>query len=353
VQKVAQDGVPFERLFDKQCVENFRSGVVIPGHSAFAVRPLESVPLDGSRDRKREVRLPRPEFRGAKELHEKVQRLLHDIVSRQFGILPRDSAGGSMNEGKECENEEDFHEFRARRLRPEKSTKDFIRSYVHLRSAKMCEENGGRWKPRKLWSGGKQCLVIRFSPFREFLEELEFHPAVTTTAGMCRVQNEPPVFHDKQVVRESGDGLPTPRRVRMLRTQGGTRRSFFELAGIEDKQERPSGYSRRSFCSANSKRNVIRGRLRGGCWRGRFCFHSAEPPGGIHAHAPEDRELRGLGFFELAVLALVFRADELSVNKDMVLWPARIYGQKGRADFHCCGNRAIFLRIISLQLGFL
>jgi hypothetical protein len=35
------------------------------------------------------------------------------------------------------------------------------------------------------------------------------------------------------------------------------------------------------------------------------------------------------------------------------LWPAGIYGQERRADFPCCGNRAISLRIISLHLGFL
>ena len=100
--------------------------------------------------------------------------------------------------------------------------------------------------------------------------------------------------------------------------------SFFELAGIEDKQKRPSGRSRRAFCSANSRRSVFRCVLRSRGRNGHFRFRAAQPPHGVGAHAPEDRELRNLGFPGLAVLALVLRADELSVNEDMIALPERV-----------------------------
>src|SRR5262249_43034379 len=100
--------------------------------------------------------------------------------------------------------------------------------------------------------------------------------------------------------------------------------SFFELAGIEDKQKRPSGRNRRAFCSANSKRSVFRGALRSRRLGGHFRFPAAQPPHGVCAHAPEDLELRGLGFLRLAVPALLLRADELSVNEDMIALPGRV-----------------------------
>src|ERR1700731_3739593 len=58
------------------------------------------------------------------------------------------------------------------------------------------------------------------------------------------------------------------------------------------------------------------------CWG--FRLSAAEPPHGVGAHAPEDRELCGLGFLGLAVLALVLRADKLSVNKDVIALVQRV-----------------------------
>jgi hypothetical protein len=72
-----------------------------------------------------------------------------------------------------------------------------------------------------------------------------------------------------------------------------------------------------------SERGVFRSRLWGRL-RGHFRFRAAEPPDGIGAHAPEHGDLRGLGLLGLAVLVLVFRADELSVNQDMVALVERV-----------------------------
>lgn len=76
--------------------------------------------------------------------------------------------------------------------------------------------------------------------------------------------------------------------------------------------------SRRAFEQDHSKRSVVRTRFRCGRLCGHFRLGAAQPPDRVGAHAPEDGELRGLRFLRLSVLALVFRADELSVNKDMV-----------------------------------
>jgi hypothetical protein len=92
--------------------------------------------------------------------------------------------------------------------------------------------------------------------------------------------------------------------------------SFFRLAGIQDKQKGPSDSRRRAFCSAYSKRSVFRSGLRSRRLGGHF--RAAQPPHGVGAHAPENDDCRGLGLLGLAVLALVLRAEELSVNKDMV-----------------------------------
>src|SRR5579859_313754 len=75
---------------------------------------------------------------------------------------------------------------------------------------------------------------------------------------------------------------------------------------------------------AISKRRFVRRRL--GCRNlcRRFRFRTAEPPNGIRPDAPEDGELRGFRFLGLAVLALVLRADELSINKDMVTLLERV-----------------------------
>jgi hypothetical protein len=45
---------------------------------------------------------------------------------------------------------------------------------------------------------------------------------------------------------------------------------------------------------------------------------------GVRTHAPEESELRGLGFVGLAVLALELRTDNLSVNEDMCLPEPRL-----------------------------
>jgi hypothetical protein len=62
--------------------------------------------------------------------------------------------------------------------------------------------------------------------------------------------------------------------------------------------------------------------VRSCCWG--FRLSAAEPAHGVGTHAPEDRELRGLGLLRLAVLALVLRADELSVHEDMVALVDRV-----------------------------
>jgi hypothetical protein len=73
-----------------------------------------------------------------------------------------------------------------------------------------------------------------------------------------------------------------------------------------------------------SERSVFRSWLRSRRLRGHFRFRAAQPPDGIGADAPEDGDLRGLGLLRLAVLVLVFRADELSVNQDMVALVERV-----------------------------
>jgi len=104
----------------------------------------------------------------------------------------------------------------------------------------------------------------------------------------------------------------------MLHIAEGHGEKVLKLAGNEDKQKalrpRPEG----SRIQPISKRNVFRRRLRCRSLCRRFRFRPAQPPDGIRAHAPEDSELRRLRFLGLSVLALVLRADELSVNEDMV-----------------------------------
>jgi hypothetical protein len=106
----------------------------------------------------------------------------------------------------------------------------------------------------------------------------------------------------------------------MLSASGRSEESFFELAGMQDKRKGPSGRSRRALSSANSKRSVFRRRLRSSRLCGHFRFRAAQPPHGVCANAPEDRELRFLG---LAVLAFALRADQLSVNEDTVALATR------------------------------
>jgi hypothetical protein len=75
---------------------------------------------------------------------------------------------------------------------------------------------------------------------------------------------------------------------------------------------------------AVSERSVFRSRLRSQRLRGHFRFRAAQAPDGIGANAPENGDVRGLGLFGLAVLSLVFRADELSINQDMVALVERV-----------------------------
>jgi hypothetical protein len=84
----------------------------------------------------------------------------------------------------------------------------------------------------------------------------------------------------------------------------------------------PSGLRPEGIHAPVSERSVFRSRLRSRRLRRHFRFRAAEPTDGIGAHAPEDGDLRGLGLLGLAVL--VFRADKLSVNQDMVALVERV-----------------------------
>src|SRR5215472_5343798 len=65
------------------------------------------------------------------------------------------------------------------------------------------------------------------------------------------------------------------------------------------------------------ERSFPRGALRSRWHGGRSCFRAAEPPHGVGA----DDRARRFGLLGLAVLALVLRADGLSVDEDMVVRP--------------------------------
>ena len=100
--------------------------------------------------------------------------------------------------------------------------------------------------------------------------------------------------------------------------------TVLKLAGKKDKQKalrpKPEGKEFQTI----SKRCIFRRRLRGRSLCRRFRFCPAQPPDGIRADAPEGSDFRRLRFLRLSVLALVLRADELSVNKDMVALPERV-----------------------------
>jgi len=123
------------------------------------------------------------------------------------------------------------------------------------------------------------------------------------------------------------------------------------LAGIQDKRKMPSGIGRRAFIAPVSEGSVFRSRLRSRRLRRHFRFRAAQPPDGIGAHAPEDGDLRGLGLLGLAVLALVFRADELSVNQDMVALVERVgNGLAEAVERHdavpLCSRLPLFVRVL-------
>jgi len=75
-------------------------------------------------------------------------------------------------------------------------------------------------------------------------------------------------------------------------------RNLFFLAGMQDKRKSPPCQRVAGFGAR---------------------FRAAEPAHRVCAHTPEDGDFSGLGFLRFAVLGLVLRADELSVNQDMVL----------------------------------
>jgi hypothetical protein len=95
---------------------------------------------------------------------------------------------------------------------------------------------------------------------------------------------------------------------------------LFFLAGMQDNKEKALRPKPEGFAESPSERRVAGFRssfaLRSRCWG--FRLSATEPAHGIGAHAPEDRELRGLGFLGLAVLVLALRADDLSVYEDVV-----------------------------------
>jgi len=108
--------------------------------------------------------------------------------------------------------------------------------------------------------------------------------------------------------------------MRILRHSLRGTTTFFTLAGMQDKKKRPSSRGRRAELHCASKWRVasfgaaLRRRRNG--WR--FRLRPAQSPDGVGANAPEHGDLRGLGLLGLAILALVLRANELSVNEDMV-----------------------------------
>lgn len=91
-------------------------------------------------------------------------------------------------------------------------------------------------------------------------------------------------------------------------------KDLVNLAVIQDKRKRPSVRTRRAFANAVLERSFPRGALRSRWRGGRSRFRAAEPPHGVGA----DDRARRFGLLGLAVLALVLRADELSVNEDKV-----------------------------------
>ena len=93
---------------------------------------------------------------------------------------------------------------------------------------------------------------------------------------------------------------------------------------MQDKEKSPPAEARGLSRNLRSERRFFRRLFRTGCCSGAFRFGAIQPTHGICAHAPEDGELCRLRFLGLAVLALVLRADELSVNKDMVALVERV-----------------------------
>ena len=102
----------------------------------------------------------------------------------------------------------------------------------------------------------------------------------------------------------------------------------------------------------SSEWNLLRLSTERRCVRHLIFLGAVQPADGIRLHLPS-LERHGDLVLTFAELLLVGAAHERAFNVDVILCGAIIYVKQGRADFFCCGKRAIFLRIISLRLVFL
>jgi hypothetical protein len=114
----------------------------------------------------------------------------------------------------------------------------------------------------------------------------------------------------------AGDEAPAKSASSALRRGGGEISCYWQECRTNKKalrpkpEGRPAPLSERRFSGHVSSFHAGR--------RGDFRFRAAEPADGVGAHAPEDSDLRGLGFLGLAVLAVVLRADEHAVHEDVI-----------------------------------
>jgi hypothetical protein len=129
----------------------------------------------------------------------------------------------------------------------------------------------------------------------------------------------------------------------MLYDSSRHRQNLIPLAGMQDKkkvlQRIPEARSERRLKMALRRFPGWSLRARRGCWYIRF--RAAETPHCIRALAPEDGDLRGPGLLGLAVLALALRADEPSVQKDMVALVERVGDGFAEANFAGKGEASI------------
>jgi hypothetical protein len=119
-------------------------------------------------------------------------------------------------------------------------------------------------------------------------------------------------------------------------------RNLFFLAGMQDKRKRPSSFRPEGLRASVSVRRVagFGARFCAACLRGDFRFRAAEPAHGVGAHTPEYGDSSSHGFLRFAVLGLVLRADELSVNQDGVALVERVRDRFAEAveGHDCCGD---------------
>jgi hypothetical protein len=122
----------------------------------------------------------------------------------------------------------------------------------------------------------------------------------------------------------------------MLRASGRARRSFFELAGMQDKQKSPPAKAagpsvlpmqNGASCEAGSGADACAGT-------------SARARRNRHAELvralEQNAKFAAFAFLRLAVLALVLRAEKLSVNKDMVVLVERVCEELAEAVDRIC-----------------